>query len=76
MVVNELTPDEPYYTRGFPVGFKARAFETGKEMHFLYNHLRIIISYNEDHNPDPAKRKFEGTRIVGFRVEPFSITHR
>lgn len=75
VVVNELMPDEPYYTRGFPVGFKARAFETGKEMHFLYNHLRIIISYNEDHNPDPAKRKFEGTRIVGFRVEPFSITH-
>jgi transmembrane 9 superfamily protein 2/4 len=76
VVVNELAPDEPYFTRGFPVGFKAADFETGKEMHYLYNHIRIIISYNEDHNPEVAERKFEGARIVGFRVEPFSIHHR
>jgi len=75
VVVNEAAPEEPYFTRGFPVGFKARDYETGKEMHFLYNHIRIIISFNEDHNPDAAKRKFQGSRIVGFRVEPFSIAH-
>lgn len=44
VVVNELAPDEPYFTRGFPVGFKAADFENGKEHHYLYNHIRIFIS--------------------------------
>jgi hypothetical protein len=44
VVVNELAPDEPYFTRGFPVGFKAQDFESGKDMHYLYNHIRIIVS--------------------------------
>jgi hypothetical protein len=60
---------QPYYARGFPVGFKAQAPDSKRELHFLYNHIRIIVSYNEDHHPDPTQRKFEGTRIVGFRVE-------
>jgi hypothetical protein len=42
----------------------------------LYNHVRIIVAFNEDHNPDLAKRKFEGSRVTGFRVEPFSIRHK
>jgi len=75
VVVNELAPDDPYFTRGFPVGFKAQDFETGKDMHYLYNHIRIIVAYNEDHNPEVSKRKFDGQRVVGFRVEPFSIRH-
>jgi len=36
----------------------------------------LSIRYNEDHNPDVGKRKFEGSRVVGFRVEPFSIHHK
>jgi len=48
----------------------------GKDKHYLYNHVRIIIAFNEDHNPDLAKRKFEGSRVTGFRVEPFSIRHK
>jgi hypothetical protein len=31
VVVNELAPDMPYFTRGFPVGFKAQDFETGEQ---------------------------------------------
>ena len=44
-VVSELNPSEPYYMRGFPVG------QTLDNKHFLFNHIRLIISYNEDHNP-------------------------
>lgn len=69
MLVNDVVPDQPYLSRGFPVGFKE------KNKHYLYNHIRIIVSYNEDLNEDPAKRKFEGIRVVGFRVEPFSVQH-
>jgi hypothetical protein len=73
--VNEAAPNDPYFTRGFPVGFKVQDLISGSTKHYLYNHIRIIIAYNEDSNPDPAARKFEGSRIVGFRVEPFSISH-
>lgn len=75
MQVNEAAPSEPYFTRGFPVGFQVQDVLTGRTNHYLYNHIRIIIQYNEDTNPDPASRKFQGSRIVGFRVEPFSIAH-
>lgn len=34
-----------YYVRGFPVG----AALDGK--HFLFNHIKLVISYNEDHSP-------------------------
>ena len=57
-------------TRGFPVGFVAPpAFEGGRKMHFLYNHVRIVLKYHED----PAV--FAGARIVGFQIIPFSINH-
>ena len=38
-------------------------------MHCLYNHIRIMIEFNED----PAL--FKGSRIVGFEVVPFSVKH-
>mmetsp|Transcript_17897 Transcript_17897/g.26407 ORF Transcript_17897/g.26407 Transcript_17897/m.26407 type:complete len:629 (+) Transcript_17897:78-1964(+) len=56
-----------YVTRGYPVGFTAK---TGsKSHHFLYNHVRIIVRYAED------PTAYEGSRIVGFEVVPFSIKH-
>lgn len=39
-------------------------------VHCLYNHVRIVIKYNED----PAH--FKGSRIVGFEVVPFSVKHQ
>ena len=59
-----------YVTRGFPVGFVAPpAFEGGRRMHFLYNHVRIVLKYHEDYEA------FKGARIVGFQIIPFSINH-
>mmetsp|Transcript_68941 Transcript_68941/g.135482 ORF Transcript_68941/g.135482 Transcript_68941/m.135482 type:complete len:641 (+) Transcript_68941:77-1999(+) len=59
-----------YVTRGFPVGFVAPpAFEGGRKMHFLYNHVRIVLKYHED------AAAFNGARIVGFQIIPFSINH-
>mmetsp|Transcript_71713 Transcript_71713/g.202813 ORF Transcript_71713/g.202813 Transcript_71713/m.202813 type:complete len:492 (-) Transcript_71713:384-1859(-) len=60
-----------YVTRGFPVGFVAPpAFEGGHRMHYLYNHVRIILKYHEDFT------QFKGARIVGFEIVPFSINHQ
>jgi len=65
-----------YYQRGFPVGFQELDLITGKNVHYLYNHVRITIKYNEE----PAdlsedQKSFQGARIVGFLVDPTSIRH-
>lgn len=56
-----------YVSRGYPVGFMASTTKTPKPQHYLFNHVRIIVRYNEDEEPA------EGVRIVGFEVVPFSI---
>lgn len=56
-----------YVTRGYPVGFTANNAKSGKPEHYLYNHVRIIVRYSEE------PEEFEGARIVGFEVVPFSI---
>mmetsp|Transcript_3564 Transcript_3564/g.7394 ORF Transcript_3564/g.7394 Transcript_3564/m.7394 type:complete len:636 (+) Transcript_3564:47-1954(+) len=58
-----------YVSRGYPVGFMATTPKTSKPQHYLFNHVRIIVRYSED------PESFEGTRIVGFEVIPFSIKH-
>lgn len=58
-----------FITRGYPVGFTAMNPSKKKPQRFLYNHARIIVRYNEDDT------QFEGSRIVGFEVIPFSIKH-
>mmetsp|Transcript_39393 Transcript_39393/g.50262 ORF Transcript_39393/g.50262 Transcript_39393/m.50262 type:complete len:635 (+) Transcript_39393:150-2054(+) len=58
-----------YYSRGFPVGF-TMVNEDGEKQHYLNNHARMVIAYHED--PD----QFQGSRIVGFEVVPFSIKHK
>lgn len=51
------------YMNGFPVGVQ-------KDGHFyVHNHVRINLKYHA--NPE----RFEGSRIVGFEVEPFSMDH-
>lgn len=57
-----------YITRGFPVGFVS-SLSGKKAERFLFNHVRIIVRYNED------ELEFEGSRIVGFEVVPYSIKH-
>ena len=54
-----------YVSRGYPVGFIATTPTQKKAQHYLFNHVRILVKYNENE---------EGlTTIVGFEVIPFSI---
>jgi transmembrane 9 superfamily protein 2/4 len=56
-----------YVSRGYPVGFVASTPKKKTPMHYLFNHVRIIVRYHED------DQEFSGSRIVGFEVVPFSI---
>lgn len=56
-----------YVSRGYPVGFLATTPRSKKPQHYLFNHVRIVVRYNE--NPDDQL----GATIVGFEVVPFSI---
>jgi len=42
---------------------------TAAGVDYLYNHLRLVFKYH-------MEASFEGSRIVGFEVEPFSVKHR
>lgn len=53
---------EPYFSRGWPVGFIA---QNGK--YYLNNHLRIQVAINP--------REQDSYHVVGFIVEPFSFKH-
>jgi len=58
-----------YAVRGYPVGFVAPPEFTGLETeeYFLYNHVRVIISYSKAES---------GYHIVAFNVFPVSINHK
>jgi transmembrane 9 superfamily protein 2/4 len=56
-----------YVSRGYPVGFIASTPKKKNPQHYLFNHVRIIVKYNDDETGSAA------TRIVGFEVIPFSI---
>jgi len=58
------------YERGFPLGFKGASEIPGTSVgtNYLYNHLRLVFKYH-------MEASFEGSRIVGFEVEPFSAKH-
>ena len=58
-----------YVTRGYPVGFVKETSPKKKFQHFLFNHVRIVVRYSEE------EAEFDGARIVGFEVVPFSIKH-
>lgn len=56
-----------YVSRGYPVGFVSTSGKKKQAQHYLFNHVRIIVRYSEE------ETEFEGVRIVGFEVVPFSI---
>ena len=56
-----------YVSRGYPVGFVASTPKSKRPLHYLFNHVRIIVRYSEE------DAEFTGARIVGFEVVPFSI---
>jgi transmembrane 9 superfamily protein 2/4 len=58
-----------YAVRGYPLGFQAPPTGNNKEEFYLYNHLKFLITYQED----PSS--FDGIRITGFDVHPVSIAH-
>lgn len=59
------------YERGFPLGFKGSAEIAGtvEGAAYLYNHHRLVFKYHVD-------AAFEGSRVVGFEVEPYSVKHK
>ena len=56
-----------YVSRGYPVGFVSTSGKKKQTQHYLFNHVRIIVRYSEE------EEEFEGVRVVGFEVVPFSI---
>eukprot|EP00656_Telonema_subtile_P055610 TRINITY_DN8664_c0_g2_i2.p1 TRINITY_DN8664_c0_g2~~TRINITY_DN8664_c0_g2_i2.p1 ORF type:complete len:554 (-),score=158.21 TRINITY_DN8664_c0_g2_i2:98-1759(-) len=63
-VYTDDTEQEFSYARGFPLGVM-----NGKDA-YINNHVRILIKYRTS-----VDNTYEGNRIVGFEVEPFSIKH-
>ena len=51
------------YWQGFPVGF----VDEDDNRAYIYNHVNFFVAYEETSNGS--------YRVVGFRVEPFSIKH-
>merc|ERR1711971_294364 len=54
------------YEKGYPLGYVASS--NGKKLIMLNNHVDLVILYHD--NP-----RYEGNRIVGFEVQPRSISH-
>ena len=40
---------------------------------YINNHLRLVLKYHK--HEDPSHPGPDGSRIVGFEVEPFSVKH-
>ena len=88
MLVYDSDPEDFRYEIGYPVGYiqddenlqdedptedeedsddEDRTYPVPK--HYLFNHLKFRILIHADD-------AFEGSRIVGFEVEPFSVKHK
>ena len=72
LLTNKVDPTRPYHVRGFPVGFRQED-EAGKTQHFLFNHVKIVVSVHRA--VERSTEEDERVRVVGFRVEPYSIKH-
>ena len=70
--VDETNPVKPVtiYDLGFPLGFRGSSDIPGTRegLSYLNNHLLLTIKYHKDDS-------FDGSRIVGFEVEPSSVKH-
>ena len=73
LLTNKAAPSQPYHVRGFPVGFKL-AGPAGKAEHYLFNHVKIIVAVHRA-GESAGGGDEERVRVVGFRVEPYSIAH-
>ena len=61
---DQKDPNEIHYERGFPLGINSH---DGSK--YIFNHIQFVIKYHK--GPD-----YEGARIVGFEVFPFSVKHK
>ena len=61
-------PQQFQYERGFPLGYSALDSK-GNVVYYLFNHIHFIIKYHDE------PEVYEGSRIVGFEVEPYSVQH-
>ena len=59
-----------HFERGFPLGAVVESPSTKTKEYFIYNHIKFNIRYHEN----PAS--FEGARVVGFELEPFTVKHK
>eukprot|EP00559_Dactyliosolen_fragilissimus_P006543 CAMPEP_0184863236 /NCGR_PEP_ID=MMETSP0580-20130426/9936_1 /TAXON_ID=1118495 /ORGANISM="Dactyliosolen fragilissimus" /LENGTH=468 /DNA_ID=CAMNT_0027361441 /DNA_START=344 /DNA_END=1747 /DNA_ORIENTATION=+ len=57
-----------HYAGGFPIGFMDIASDSKDA--YIFNHVNIMLDY---HNPAEDS---EGFRVVGFAVEPMSVSHK
>jgi transmembrane 9 superfamily protein 2/4 len=73
LLTNKVDPTRPYHVRGFPVGFRQED-EAGKAQHFLFNHVKLVVSVHRAVEASERDAE-ERLRVVGFRVEPYSIDH-
>lgn len=62
---------EGFVERGYPIGFLKETSDSkgGSKKHYLNNHVSITVKYSE------IPEEFDGARIVGFEVAPYSIKH-
>mmetsp|Transcript_2627 Transcript_2627/g.8786 ORF Transcript_2627/g.8786 Transcript_2627/m.8786 type:complete len:631 (+) Transcript_2627:50-1942(+) len=71
--IDETNPAKPVtiYDLGFPLGFRGSEGIPGTAAgtSYLNNHLLLTIKFHKDES------SFQGSRIVGFEVEPSSIKH-
>lgn len=82
---------EPYvqhYEKGFALGFVGHADVQNSEpgTKYLNNHLRLIVFYHQYAQTGATattgsgaageEKSFQGSRIVGFEVEAYSVAHQ
>jgi len=66
---NQEDPSDVVFERGFPLGFAGPSESGDGVSHYLFNHLHFVVRYHD--SPE-----FEGSRVVGLEVEPFSVKHK
>jgi transmembrane 9 superfamily protein 2/4 len=68
-VYDDEDPTKEYFENGYPLGVMAPD-ANGQQMYGLYNHIRFVIQYHQN------STNYEGSRVVGFIVQPFSVKHK
>ena len=77
-IQSENSVNEKVFERGFPVGFHTgkKGRDVVSNRHYINNHVRIIIQYNDDEEKEMVDGvEVVTSKIIGFRAEPRSIKH-